>query len=140
MSQKEYDPSKVDVVFGVALLGGWGDDNFCELTKLEESYITHVGADGLVTRIKNLNNLWRCTLTLGQQASQNAVLSAMHLLDLSGNSGPLPFFTRDSLGTTLFASGTAWLVKFPDIVFGKNHAPRQWILDIVDPKVFVGNS
>jgi hypothetical protein len=137
---KRYDPSKVDVIFGVVPLSGWGDGAFVEITKNEEAFTTVVGADGITTRVRNLNNLHRVTITLSQQSGSNAALSALHLLDLSGNAGPLPIFIRDQLGTTVFASDKAWIVKFPDATFGKNAESRQWIIDVVDPKRFEGGA
>lgn len=137
---KAYDPKKVDVIFGVVPLSGWGDDSFCEITKQEDAFTDVIGVDGIVTRVRNHNNLYQVTVTLAQQSGSNGAMSAIHLLDLAGAAGPVPVLIRDALGTTVFASDKAWITKFPDQSFGKSASTRQWVIKAVDPKVFVGNS
>lgn len=136
---KTYDPSAVDVIFGGLTITGFAED-IAEIDSAEEGYSTVVGADGIVTRVKNENTMCRVIFKLAQYSESNALLTAMYHVDRAapGGAGVVPILIRDKNGTSLFASDKAWIVKLPPETYGKTATAREWLIDVADAKRFVG--
>lgn len=140
---KVYSAAEVTFNFaGIPIDSGRGDDEFCAITKVEDTYTYKAGVDGEGTRSENKNSLYRVTLTLMRTSAGNAILSAIHNGDLAipGGSGIAPILVRDRQGTSNFACGEAWIVKMPDNTYSKEANTIQWIFECHNPTAFIGGN
>lgn len=142
MILKHYDCKEIDVIVGGLEISGWAEGAFVEFDSAEEGWTTLVGTDGIVTRVKNENEMVRVTLKLSQSSDSNAVLTALYDIDRAspGGAGVVPILIRDKQGTSLFASDKAWVVKKPAVTYDKTPTPREWMIDCAGGKNFVGGN
>ena len=143
MSLKVYSANEVSVIFALlALDSGRGDDEFVSITKAEDSYAYKAGVDGEGTRSENLNSLHEIELTMMASSDANAIMSAIHIGDISieGGLGIAPILIRDKQGTSVFAAAECWIVKIPDKTYGKEIGTVKWKLHAHKPANFVGGN
>ena len=130
MSLKVYNADQVQVVVcGVPVTKGWGDGAFLRIEQNEDSYTEVVGTDGEVTRSRTNNRTHTITLTLMQSSDVNALLSAVHTLDINspGGAGIGPLIVKDGSGTSLYIAEKCWVKKPPVVEFGREAGPREWV-------------
>ncbi len=124
-----YDPNDVSLIAaGVPIEGGFADGTFIEVVQDSDDFVDVVGADGDVTRSKTNDRRATITITLGQGALGNQLLSAVSNLDKSssGGAGVGPFLLKDNQGTTIFSAEKSWVAKAPDAGFDKTAGSRAW--------------
>lgn len=138
MSIKSYDPKKVIITVGGAPMSGFADGTFVTVSRLNDSFVSHAGADGEVSRAKSNDRRGEMTLTLAQTSLSNDVLSGIYNLDERANRGVVAISIKDLSGTTVFFSGSGWIRKPPDAPFGKEIDNREWVFDLADMDVFIG--
>jgi len=137
---KTYDPGQVIVSFAGVILHGIAPDTFVTVERDEDGWMKTAGADGEVARTRNRNRMGRVTATLLQSSSSNDELSALAILDELSASGSGPLIVRDLNGTTLCAAENAWIVKFANAEFAKEHGNREWMFDCDKLEMFVGGA
>lgn len=140
---KIYSASQVSFIFAlVPIDGGRGDDEFVSITKEEDTFMYKAGVDGEGTRSESKNSYHKVSLTLMQTSSGNAFLSAIHNGDilLPGGSGVAPILVRDKQGKSLFTSPEAWIIKDPDLKYGKEAGTVVWDFGVHQPASFVGGN
>lgn len=138
-----YDCNEVSsVVCGIPIEGGYGEDTFIEIEYLSPAFVTKVGADGGVTRSKTNDNRAKVTLTLMQGSVENALLSAMHIIDkrASNGAGVGPCMIKDNQGTSLYAGEKSWIVSHPKVTFGKSGEMRVWEIEVANLEAFTGGN
>lgn len=140
MSVRTWDPSKVVISIGGAVMSGFSDGTFLEIDRNEPTWNTVVGADGLVTRGKTNNYSGTLTLTLKQSSPSNDVLSAFMAVDEATNSGVFPLLVKDLSGNSIYFSAQAWITQYANSTFDKNITDRQWIITLADADIFVGSN
>src|SRR5207245_2623661 len=121
----EYDPDQVDILFGLAPLSGFSEEDMVTIEEDNENFITVIGVDGQATRSKQKARIATITVKLMSSSSSNAYLSAVlaaHLL-ASGGAGVVPFLIRDRNGTSLFATDKAWISKVPPVTYSSKAGP-----------------
>jgi hypothetical protein len=140
MGLKHYAPKDYDCIVGVAVISGYGEDTMIGVEQTEDTFTVTAGADGEITRVKSHNRTHRVTLTLMQNSPSNEVLAALHQADISadGGAGVVTFLLRNKNGSTLIASAACWVVKSANVTLSKGAQGREWMIDLVDPSVFVG--
>lgn len=139
-SPATYDPSKIIVVIGGAIIGGFADGAFVNVEYTNDFFTKVTGADKLTTRVKQNDFSGSITLTLQQSSPSNDILSGFVALDRSANAGVVPAIIKDLNGTTLVASAYAWVRKPPVVEFSKEVSNREWVLDCAEMEEHVGSN
>jgi len=98
----------------------------------EDSFVLSVGVDGEGTRAKSNNRSGTVTVVLAQSSASNALLSAVHNLDINtpNGDGIGPLLIADRSGTSLYEAENAWTRKPPAAEFGRDGAAtREWVFE-----------
>jgi hypothetical protein len=140
MAVKQYDPKAISMIVGGKIMSGFADGTFIEVERNEQAFTLKVGVDGEGTRAKSNNKSGKITITLMQSSSSNDALTAFAAADELSNSGAVPSYLKDNLGTTIVAAQTSWVQKYPKIGFAKDVETRQWVLETDDISIFVGGN
>jgi hypothetical protein len=142
MTVKNYDADQVDVIFPIPL-DGFADGSKVTIEISEDTFVLKRGNGGTFTRSKIKGRAGIATIRLMQSSLSNAVLSALHEADyLAPNgAGIAPILVRDRQSAgTLLAAAEAWIIKTPDQEFDETATPREWKIQFVHPKVFIGGN
>lgn len=139
MTTKTYDPGSIVVQFGSDILSGFGDD-VVKVTRNEDSFMLHVGADGEVARTRNRNKSGTITFTLLRTSASNDILAASLASDEALGDGIKPVTVQDTLGTTVHFGANAWVQKAPDDDMSKEANDREWTIAVADLDHFAGGS
>lgn len=139
---KLYSPDQVCVVFGAERLSGFADGTFVKVERNEDTFQTKVGADGEVTRTRNLNRTGIITVTLLQTSASNAALAALAAADeLSPNGvSVLPVLVKDLNGNSLHHAAEAWVKKPAAGEYGKEVTTREWVIEAAVLQTFEGGN
>lgn len=136
-----YESEVVAVTFGGLLLGDGRSDPFFVIEQDGDAYVVEgPGADGLVTRCGTNNNVYTITLTFKGSSSENAKLSALHNLDRQNfnGAGVASLLCKDSNGSTLIQTDTAWIKKSAGKSLGITPGDVSWeITAIIQPGGFI---
>ena len=137
---KTYDASKVAVIIGGFVMGGYADGSFINVEHDEDAFALQIGTDGEGTRSKTNNRAGTVTLTLQQGSDSNDVLSGFAAADQIGNSGLFPLLIKDGSGRTVHQATTAWIQKMPATEFGREAGQREWVIRTDELISFVGGN
>lgn len=138
---KAYDPALISLVFADQLITGVQDGTFVEVSRDEDSFFLHVGADGEAARARNSNRAGTIKFTLMQSSPSNDVLSALATLDENTGAGVRSAMVKDNSGTTLVQAAQAWIQKTADVTFAKEPSePREWLIRVADLRMLVGGA
>jgi len=132
-----YDPEKVIITFGKAILHGFIDGDYVKGSFDEERYFKLRGVDGEASRSRNPSRAGNVEINLMQTSSANRVLS--NLLFTAGRTDitkPVPFSIVDLSGKSLLFSSKSWIKSTPDFSFGMEVGECKWIFDCADLEVF----
>lgn len=140
MSTHTFDPKEVIVTIGGAIIGGYADGEYINLTRRSDAFSESSGADGDVTRVKSNDKLSDLTLTLAQSSLSNDALSVIAKLDEKSNQGIVPCIIKEVNGTTTIFAGKAWIKKEPDVIYGKDISTRAWAIVLAETESFVGGN
>jgi hypothetical protein len=140
MSVSTYDPQKVVLTIGGAIMGGFADGTFITAQREGDSFTKVTGADGRTSRAKSSDKSGNVVLTLLQTSPSNDVLSAIIAADEISGAGVVPLICKDAGGTTILFSGTAWIRKPANVEFGKEITNREWTIDVADFSMIVGSN
>jgi hypothetical protein len=121
---------------------GWGEDSSIEWTRGEAIYTRKSGLDAQGTRSMRKQPFGQFKLTLMQTSASNDYLMSLHLLDQAtpGGAGVVPFLFKNNLGRTLIVGAEAWVIGEPDEAIAGEAGEREWLVDVYQPKVFLGGS
>ena len=139
---KTYDPAKVQVAIGGAILTGFGDGTFVTITRTVNNFDSQVSPDGVdLIRTKKNDRSALLTFTLNQASAANLILSNLANRDEVDSDGVVPILVSDlSNPDTQFASGKGWIEKPSDAVFANTPQGRPWALRMAEvPMKHAGN-
>lgn len=128
MALKTYDPKKITLIVGGAIISGYADGTFVDTVRDTDTFTKAAGADGEVARVKQNDKSGSITITLMQTSDSNLVLSAIAALDELSNTGVVPTLLKDLSGTTLVTAARSWISKQPATPLGKDVQNREWVL------------
>ena len=140
MTVKTYDPKAVQIIVGGNQISGFADGEFINVERDEDMFTKVTGADGEVSRAKSNNKMGTMTLTLLGTSASNDILSAFAQADELSNSGVVPIYIKDSLGTTILFSAEGWVKKMPAFTASKEITDRAWVFDLAVVDVFIGSN
>lgn len=136
-----YDPSRVTVTVGAAVLSGFAEDTFISIEEIGDGVTSVSGADGEVARAMSSDRRCRVTITLQQTSAGNDILSALLQADrISGGDGIFPITVADLRGRTVFNASEAWVTKLPNAEFGVTVGSREWVIETGKGNYFVGGN
>lgn len=147
MALRIYDPDQVVVEFAGIRLTGFADGEYVTAEMLTDGFQDVEGTDGETSRSKS--NDKRCTVTvkLMHTSPSNALLSALHLLDLNAPNGAgvgtcaiSDNSTPASMGTPLVNGEKAWIVKAPDMSRDRTAKSLDWVIRIAECERFEGGA
>lgn len=133
--QGTYDPAKVIVTIGQAIISGFSDGEFIKVAFDEDRYFKRIGADGEATRVRNASQAGSIELTLMSSAPSNTDLSA-----LINSREPLTIGINDLSGSSVVLAQRCWIKTPPDLSFGKDIGDRVWTFDSADIQMTVGGA
>lgn len=140
MGVKTFDPKQVQVIIGGNQITGFADGEFVNVERDEDTFTKVVGADGEVSRSKSNNRSGTLTLTLLQTSASNDILSAIMIADELSNSGIVPVYIKDTLGTSVLFAGEGWIMKPPAHANDKEITNREWAIQLASVDIFIGGN
>lgn len=137
-----YDPNIVIVTFATLRIQGFAEGTFLNIERVSDLYTWKVGADGEVARSKSLDRRRLARLTLMQSSDSNDTLSGIvHLGERAPNGADVaPFTVKDLSGRTVFEDPLAFIMRDPNVEFGVEVGPREWVFALPDPQWFTGGN
>jgi hypothetical protein len=135
MSVTAYDPAAVDCVFANHPIGGFADGTPMNLVRTSELVVTKSGIKGDVAVAYINDPRAVMTVSLLATSASNDVLSRAADSKVIGS-----FLLKDNLGTTLVKSPYAVVKKMPDVGYGSEVPNRDWEIELLDAKIFVGST
>jgi hypothetical protein len=140
MTTKTFDFKKVAVSYGGVLISGFMDGTGIVVTRDEDSFTKHTGADGETSRSMNANKGGSAVLTLKQTSASNDMLSTALAQDELTGLNTKVFALQDASGRTVANAPEAWVKKVADVSYGAEVEGREWTLDLGKLDVFVGGT
>ncbi len=140
MATKTYAFNKVSCSLGGILITGFMEDTVITVTRDEDSFEKHTGADGEVSRAANANKGGTATLRLKQTSLSNDMLSNRLAADELSNTGVGVFNVTDAGGRTNVNAAEAWIKKPAEVTFAKGVEGREWTIDLANVDMFIGGN
>lgn len=109
---------------------GYADGEFLNIGQPKDGFVIVEGTDGSVARSKTNTRIVEISINLLQTSNSNAVLSALHAIDVNtpNGAGVGSFVLQDMQGTTLVLCTKAWIRKPADISLDRAAKERKWLL------------
>lgn len=143
MALKTYDPQEVAMSLAGIQIQGLAEDEFVTVEYDSDSFVDVVGVDGIdVSRSKTGDRRTTVTIKVMQTADVNDLLGSLLELDenTSGGAGVGAFYMKDGSGRTVLEGPQAWIMRPPDLAFGKQAGPREWKIRIARRKLKMGGN
>ena len=123
-----YDAKQVNVIVAGRFLTGFAEGTFVSCEKDEESFGTHVGAKGEVSRSRNSDPLGTITVNLKADSLSNGFLGS-----LSTSKDLFAVQVIDSNSGNFKAGGNqCWIEKPAAREFESELSEREWIIKVAD--------
>lgn len=123
-----FDPTQTTLIIGGNIITGFMDSTYVKVTRVEDSYMTMVGADGRVARARNANRMAEVEVTLMHTSPSNDVLSALHNRDALTGVPAGPFSLSDRLSRTNLNGADCFVKKPADVEYAKEVVARVWTI------------
>ncbi len=130
-AMKEYSSNEVNIsLAGFSIDGGFADGVFLELEFQNPAFALTKGTDGEGTRSRSNDRSALVRIHLMQGANANAVLTALHQLDLNVENGVGvgSLDVTDKNGTTVYFALHAWVAEPPNPTYDRTATERVWTL------------
>lgn len=126
---RTYDPAKVIITVGVAVMAGYADGTFAKVSRSGDAFEKKRGADGTVDRINKNAVDFEVEFSLKRTSPLNAILSGLLVADQASNKGVFPLTISDTSGNSLFIATQAWIKKDPDVEYADSLGNYTWKFD-----------
>ena len=124
-----YNPKKVTVALGNHIVTGYAEDSFVQIEPNADGVTKRVGCDGEIVRSINPDESYKVRLVLLPYSPTVKWLKNRYEMDLADGNGDFPVTIKDILGSTVFTTDTAWVVRLPAVTYGKENANREVEID-----------
>lgn len=136
-----YSPEDVIVtIAGLVTIEGFINGSFIKIAKGDPVFEAQQSVDGQVSRVMHNASLYTVSLTLMNTSKSNAALTRLFQVDKATGRGKFPLYIKDSLGGSLFFSGTSWIQGLPDVSYGVEITEREWTLQCADVSTVIGGN
>lgn len=127
MTIQTYSPENVTILIaGVYRVEGLMAGSFLTISKNSPISIAERTADGKIARLINKDDSYSVAITLTSTAEANDFLTKLALIDRATNKGIFPIFIKDTTGSSMFFSPSAWIENMPNQEFTDEISPRTW--------------
>lgn len=140
MAVRTYDPAKITFIYAAKIITGFADDSSIVVERMTDTWNDSVGTDGYVTRARSNDNRGTITLQLAQTSPSNDDLQALALADELTGKASAECLLRDASGRTICSGDSAWIVKPPQVEFGRSITNRTWVLRVANLILAVGGN
>jgi hypothetical protein len=134
-----YRPGEVVLSICGYTLEGWSSISVAQSSPVFKQI---KGIRGKHTRVKLQDKAGTFKITLTQTSIANDVLSELLTLDSATGTARLEVVLKDTAGTSLFSSTTAYIEGFPEVTFSASQSERNWTIlcDSMDSHFVGGNA
>lgn len=141
MTTRIYDSNQVQVAFAGVPVQGYADGDFLTINHEADAFSDVVGTDGQVSRSKTNDRRATVEIILMSTSPTNDLFSAIYKADLEapGGAGVGSFLVTDLNGTSLY-TGQGWIMRAPDVTYGREANERTWTLRIDSLVEFTGGN
>ncbi len=133
-----YDPNEVVVNFANQELGGYADGTFVEVSRDSDTFSDVAGADGEVCRVRSRDQRGTIKVTIKADSATNDFLTALHRSDELAGRSVYSTEVAELNGSTICGGPEAWLIKYPDVGYGKDLGTREWGIRVAQLGMGVG--
>ncbi len=129
MAVRTYNLADVILTLGGIPIEGGSDGDKIAIAPTGDDWTMQVGTDGEVVRSFQNNLSGRVTVTLIYGAPSNAFLSDTAKGDRETGTGVLTLSVADTRGNSLMSAESAWIMKRPEVTYGRDAGSVEWALD-----------
>lgn len=133
MTTKTYDADRVSLILGgIPVESGLADGEFFSIEMTTDAFSTVVGTDGEVARSKTNDKRAKGKIRVLQTSAGNALLSALHNVDLTAPNGAgiVPLLLKDNSSlATLIEANECWITKNPVVSYDRGATVREWPIE-----------
>lgn len=142
MTTRIYDSNEVQVAFAGVPVQGYADGDFLTISHETDAFSDVVGTDGEVSRSKTNDRRATVEIILMSTSPTNDLFSAIYLADIKspGGAGVGALLVTDLNGTSLYTAGNAWIMKAPDVTYGREANERTWTIRVDKLIEFTGGN
>ena len=133
-----FDPSAGNLSVNGLPIGGFADGTFLVIAREGPLYTIQRGADGEISRSKNVADDATARVSLHQTSQANKIFSTMAQLDRLTGKGIGAFLWTE--GDNVVASIECWVEELPSIEYAKEAGPREWILRLAKAEIVLGGN
>lgn len=141
MEIANYIPEDVTItVAGLLSLNGYADGTFVSIRKDTVPFASRRTADSVVSRLYTKDTTYTVEVTLYSGSSSNDALTKLYLADEITQMAKIPIMIKDSSGTSLFFSATAWIEDIPPLTLSNRFETRTWVFKATQAALNVGGN
>lgn len=126
---KTYNSYAVIITVNGTIVKGVADDSFVTIEPKSDGIISKTGCDGEVARAIDPNHQYQVRLVLLQTAEFNTTLQQFYNRDRMQGTGTFDIKIQDLSGKLQFYAPTAWVMRQPSIVRGKDTNNYEWQIE-----------
>lgn len=128
MALHSYSPEDVIIyVAGFLRVEGLAAGSFVNIIANSPVATAERTADGKIARLVSKDDTYTVAITLTSTAESNDVMTKLALVDRITAKGILPILIKDTKGTSMFFSPSAWIEVMPDQEFTDEISTRTWV-------------
>lgn len=133
-----FNINNLTCTLGAFQISGFYDD--IVTIKYDEPTITSKqGCDGEVGRAINKKKLATATFQILQTSGTNDLLTVNYLA-MRETGLTLPFILKDSSGSTLIESSSAWIEDMAEIGLGGEIKAKEWVVKLANANIYNGGN
>jgi hypothetical protein len=140
MATPTYDPGRNVLTVYDQNVTGFAEGTFIEVERAEDTYSTHVGGQGEVTRVRSRNQTGTVKITLAGSSPMNRVLSDKMREDELGGTSVTQLQLKDLNGDTVCDAPEAWLIRPASVSVGTDLEDREWTFACAKLNMQVGGN
>ncbi len=129
MPVRTYNLKDIVATFGGVIIEGGADGDKISIAPTGDGWTMQRGSDGEVVRSYQNDESGRVTFNLIYGAPSNQYLSDIYSQDRLTGNGVKTLSIADTRGNSLFVADAAWIMKRPEVAYGKDAGTVPWEID-----------